>query len=169
MSCVVYCLLKSVWIQCHFVILLSPIITVVNRRLSGWIVPECRQTFRLLIQECDRNFIALPNLILFLGRLFMNPPEYMEVQGKPNQPIVLPIAAGPASGHDWILELPAGVERIEDGPQRPVDPSTRLGSAVGGYLRVTAPAGTYLITARLARPWERDRPVRVVEIQLRVE
>jgi putative addiction module killer protein len=95
-------------------------------------------------------------------------PGYRIYFGKDGDRIV-PIAAGPATGHDWILELPAGVEQIEDGPARPVDPSKRLGSAVGGYLRVTAPQGTYVITARLARPWERDRPVRVVEIQLRVE
>jgi hypothetical protein len=43
-----------------------------------------------------------------------------------------------------------------------------LGGAAGGYLQVTAPRGEHVITARLARPWEPDKPVRVVTIRLHV-
>jgi predicted secreted protein len=97
------------------------------------------------------------------------PIEYFVVQGTSGNPIELPIAAGPATGHVWKLELPHGVERIEDGPQRPVDPSTRLGGATGGNLRVKAPRGEHVITARLARPWQPDSPARVVQIRLHVD
>jgi hypothetical protein len=99
----------------------------------------------------------------------IEPSEHMDVRGMANEPIALPIAAGPATGYTWSLDVPNGVERIEDGPQRTVDPAVRLGAATGGCLRVTAPPGDYLLTARLARPWENDRPVRVVSIRLRVE
>ena len=99
----------------------------------------------------------------------MNPSEYFDVEGKAGEPITLPIAGGPATGHAWRLELPAGVTRIDDGPERKVDPSVALGGASGGYLRVTAPHGDHIVSARLARPWEPDRPVRVVEIRLHVE
>ena len=34
----------------------------------------------------------------------------------------------------------------------------------GGQVKVKAPAGRYLITARLARPWAPDQPVKTVEI-----
>lgn len=98
----------------------------------------------------------------------LNPSEYLDVEGKAGQPIALPIAAGPATGYAWSLALPEGVERTEDGPASPVDPSARLGGAAGGYLQVTAPAGEHLIIARLARPWEPDQPVRVVGIHLHV-
>ncbi len=97
------------------------------------------------------------------------PVEELSARGKAGEPIVLPIATGPATGHAWRLELPEGVQRIADGPERPVDPAARLGAAAGGYLRVTAPRGEYVIIARLARPWEADRPVRVVRIRLHVE
>ena len=81
---------------------------------------------------------------------------------------MLPIAAGPATGHSWRLDLPAGVERISDSPGRPLDPSVRLGGAEGGYLQVLAARGEYVIVARLARPWEPDNPVRIVTIRLHV-
>ena len=96
-------------------------------------------------------------------------PENITLHGIAGHPIELPIAAGPATGHVWKLELPDGVERIDDGPQRPVDPLTRLGGASGGFLRVKAVKGEYLITGRLARPWEPDKPVRVVQIHLQVD
>ncbi len=99
----------------------------------------------------------------------MDPTEYLDADGREGEPIVLPIASGPATGHTWKLELPEGVERIDDGPERNVDPSRHLGGASGGFLRVTAPRGDHLIIARLARPWEPEHPVRVVGIRLHVE
>ena len=94
--------------------------------------------------------------------------EYLDVDGKAGEAIALPIAAGPATGHSWRLDLPAGVERIDDAPGRSLDPSVRLGGAEGGYLQVKAPRGEYVILARLARPWEPDNPIRVVTIRLHV-
>jgi predicted secreted protein len=99
----------------------------------------------------------------------MDASESFDVTGKAGQPIALPIASGPATGYAWSLDLPEGVERIGDGPERMVDPSARLGGASGGYLRVTAPGGDHIIIARLARPWQPDHPVRMVEIRLHVE
>jgi|AmaraimetFIIA100_FD_contig_51_12401991_length_482_multi_4_in_0_out_0_2 predicted secreted protein len=96
-------------------------------------------------------------------------PEEMNVSGKRGEAIVLPIATGPATGHSWRLELPAGVQRIADGPARAVSPANSVGSGTGGNIRVeAAEAGNYVIEARLARPWELDRPVRVVRINLHV-
>lgn len=94
--------------------------------------------------------------------------EYLDVDGKAGQPITLPITAGPATGYSWRLDLPEGVERIDDSPARPLDPSVRLGGSASGYLQVTAPTGEHVISARLARPWEPDSPVRVVTIRLHV-
>lgn len=95
--------------------------------------------------------------------------ESFNVTGKPNEPITLPIAGGPATGFSWRLDLPAGVEQIEDGPERSAGDSARLGAATGGSLRVTATRGEHTIVARLVRPWEPDQPARVVRIQLHVE
>src|SRR5216684_3869644 len=89
-------------------------------------------------------------------------PEDLDVEGRAGEVVVLPIAVGPATGHVWRLELPDGVKRIDDGPERPLEPSERLGGASGGYLRVTAARGEHVLFARLARPWQTDRPVRVV-------
>ena len=94
--------------------------------------------------------------------------EYLNVEGKAGEPLTLPLALGPATGYAWRLDLPQGVERIEDGPPRPVDPSVQLGGAEGGHLRVIASSGEHVIVARLARPWEPDKPVRVVEIRLQI-
>jgi predicted secreted protein len=96
-------------------------------------------------------------------------PEEFNLSGVAGEPIDLPIAHGPATGYAWTLDLPEGVERIEDGPPRPIDPLTRLGAAAGGAIRVKAKRGEYHITARLARPWQPDKPVGVVEIHLKVE
>jgi predicted secreted protein len=98
----------------------------------------------------------------------MEPSECLDVEGNAGEPIGLPIANGPATGYAWQLDLPAGVVRIEDGPERQVDPSGRLGWPAGGQLRVTAPRGEHVIVARLIRPWEPDQPVRVVKICLHV-
>jgi predicted secreted protein len=81
---------------------------------------------------------------------------------------VLPITSGPATGHAWRLDFPEGVKRVEDSPERPLDPSVRLGGASAGYLQVIAPRGEHVITARLARPWEPDNPARVVIIRLNI-
>ena len=95
-------------------------------------------------------------------------PEEFEVEGVAGEPIRLPITTGPATGYAWNLELPDGVERIEDEPGQKLDPSVRLGGAEGGHLQVTATGGDHVIVARLARPWEPDQPIRVVKIQLHV-
>lgn len=42
----------------------------------------------------------------------------------------------------------------------------QLGDPAGGQVQVKAPAGHYRITARLARPWAPDQPVKTVEIDL---
>jgi predicted secreted protein len=94
--------------------------------------------------------------------------EEVEATGQADQPIGLPIWTGPATGYEWQLSLPAEVQRIEDGPARPVDPARRLGAAQGGQIRVTAPSGDHQIEARLARPWDPDHPLRVLRIRLRV-
>jgi len=95
--------------------------------------------------------------------------EKLNARGTAGEPIELPIAHGPATGYSWKLELPDGVERIEDGPQKSIDPVTRLGAAVGGAIRVMARKGEHRIHARLVRPWQPDNPARVVEIALTVE
>jgi predicted secreted protein len=94
--------------------------------------------------------------------------EQFEAAGNAGQAIALPIANGPATGYAWRLSLPQGVERIEDGPARPIDPSAELGGAAGGSLRVRAPAGDHVITAHLVRPWQPDKPVRVAIIRLHI-
>lgn len=91
------------------------------------------------------------------------------MKGKAGQPVDLPIAGGPPTGYQWRLELPEGVEQVDEGPQRQVDSATRLGDASGGFLRVKAQAGQYLITARLARPWQADQPIRIVQIRFEVD
>jgi predicted secreted protein len=90
------------------------------------------------------------------------------VKGVGGQTIELPIAGGPPTGYAWRLDLPEGVEQVQEGEQRLIDPAARLGGASGGFLRVRAPAGQYLIEARLARPWQLDQPIRVVQINLEV-
>ena len=95
--------------------------------------------------------------------------EKLNVHGTAGSPIELPISQGPVTGHSWTLNLPDGVERIDDGPQRPVDPPTKPGASIRGAIRVKARKGDYRITARLARSWQPDPPARVVEIALTVE
>ena len=98
----------------------------------------------------------------------MAEPEELEVEGVAGEPIELPIGGGPPTGYGWELELPAGVERLDDGSGREPAPEVRLGGSHGGRVRVRAPAGEHAIVARLARPWERDEPARIVRIRLRV-
>jgi predicted secreted protein len=95
-----------------------------------------------------------------------NNSEEIVVDGRSGEPITLPLATGPATGYGWILDLPDGVDRIEDTPGRDVPEGRRLGAAAGGHLQVTAPAGEYRITARFARPWEPDRTLQTVRIRL---
>lgn len=94
--------------------------------------------------------------------------EEFEATGVADEPITLPIWTGPATGYAWHLELPPGVVRIEDASGRIVDPAVRLGGAEGGALRVTAPAGEFVIEGRLARPWDLQDAARVVRIRLHV-
>ena len=95
-------------------------------------------------------------------------PEDLETMGVAGKPILLPIAHGPATGYDWELDLPAGVERTEDAPGEEPPEDVRLGGSSGSHLCVTAPPGDHVIVARLVRPWERDRPARTVRIHLYV-
>jgi predicted secreted protein len=95
--------------------------------------------------------------------------EQMNVSGRYGEAISLPIAGGPATGYSWRLELPPGLQRIADGPSRSVSPASAIGAGLGGSLRVeAADAGDYVIVARLARPWEPDRPARLIRINLHV-
>lgn len=95
-------------------------------------------------------------------------PEDATVDGIAGEPIALPISPGPATGHRWYLDLPDGVHRIDDEPGREPDEQHGMGESLGGRLRVVAPAGDHVITATLARPWERPAAVRRVRIHLHV-
>ena len=96
-------------------------------------------------------------------------PERLNVHGTEGEAIELPIAHGPATGYSWQLDLPEGVERVEDGPRRSTDPPNRPGAAAGGAVRVKAGKGTHHIHARLVRSWQPEKPSRVVDIALTVE
>jgi predicted secreted protein len=95
--------------------------------------------------------------------------DSITVKGKAGEPIDLPISDGPPTGYAWSLQLPAELTRIEDGALKVIAPERRLGSGATGAIRVIGPAGRYRIEARLARPWEPDKPARVVSIDLVVE
>lgn len=86
------------------------------------------------------------------------------LEGQAGAAIVLPLPRGPATGHEWRLTLPAGVQQIAD--STPAAAPGQLGDPAGGQVQVKAPAGHYRITARLARPWAPDQPVKTVEIDL---
>lgn len=90
--------------------------------------------------------------------------ENYDIDGTTGEPVALPLTRGPATGHRWVLDLPTGIERLEDGPG---EPGRELGGGSGAALRVRAPVGEHVIVARLVRPWESE-PVRVVRIRLRV-
>jgi inhibitor of cysteine peptidase len=91
--------------------------------------------------------------------------ETIDVRGTAGVPIELPIGPGPATGHQWTLELPAGVRRIDD--SEPVA-TGQLGDPPGSRIRVIATPGEHVIDARLARPWEAN-PVREVRLRLHVD
>ena len=91
------------------------------------------------------------------------------VHGKGGQPIDLPIAQGPPTGHVWLLQLPSGVHQIDSGPPRPIAPDRAMGAGSGAALRVEAKPGEYMIVANLVRPWEPDKIARQVRIRLLVE
>ena len=94
--------------------------------------------------------------------------EELHVEGEAGRPIELPLTTGPATGHEWTLELPAGMRRLDEGPGAPVPAGQDLGGASHASLRVQADAGTYHVVARLARPWEPDRPTRTVTLHITV-
>jgi predicted secreted protein len=95
--------------------------------------------------------------------------DEVHLAGGQHEPITLPIAEGPATGYEWQLDLPEGVRRIDDGPPRTPEPGTAVGGAVSGYLRVEVDRpGDFIVTARLARPWELDQPIRIVRIMITV-
>jgi predicted secreted protein len=98
----------------------------------------------------------------------MAEPEEFKVEGVAGVPIALPISSGPATGYDWEFDLPDGVERLEDGPQRDVPAGAHLGGAPGGQIQVMAVPGEYVITGQLVRPWSRNAPIRTVRIYLSV-
>ena len=91
------------------------------------------------------------------------------VHGHAGAAIELPITLGPATGYVWKLEMPAGVEAIDSGQARPIDPSERAGGAQGGRLRIRAVAGEHEVTARLQRPFGDSPPIRQVHIRVIVD
>ena len=94
--------------------------------------------------------------------------EKLSAHGAAGEAIELPISHGATTGYSWKLDLPEGVQRIDDGPQKGDNPSIP-GAPSGGAIRVKARKGEHRIHARLMRPWQPDQPARVVEIALTVE
>lgn len=92
--------------------------------------------------------------------------EELHVEGEAGRPIELPLTTGPATGYAWTLDLPAGVHRLDDGPGTPPPAGQDLGGASHAPLRVQAEPGTHVVVARLARPWEPDRPTRTVTLHI---
>lgn len=90
------------------------------------------------------------------------------VAGVAGEPIELPLAIGPATGYSWQLDLPEGVCRIADSQGVPAERGRELGSGRGALIRVQADAGSYLITAVLARPWDPEHPIARRQIRLEV-
>ncbi|MEI8185813.1 MAG: hypothetical protein WCG19_03855 [Chlorobiaceae bacterium] len=91
------------------------------------------------------------------------------VKGIADQVVELPIGDGPATGYSWLLDLPAGVVRIGDGPAKHVDAERGLGASASGAIRVVASKGSYRISARLVRPWEPENPAAAMVIDLIIE
>lgn len=92
--------------------------------------------------------------------------ESHAVHGAAGAAISLPLTANPATGLCWELDLPQGVLRLED----VADPvfEHHVDGAVRRQIRVQALAGDYHLIARLAHPWDKEHPVRVAEVRLRV-
>ena len=90
------------------------------------------------------------------------------MQGRSGEDIPLPLPIGAATGYEWTLDGPPGVERVGDSAPVPVDARTASGAPHGGHVQVSAPPGRHTITARLVRPWAPDAPVRIVHIELDV-
>ena len=95
--------------------------------------------------------------------------EEFELQGTAGQPVALPIGPGPATGYRWMLTMPAGIQRLEDGAGPEVPAANQLGGAVAGAIRVVVAApGDYTIEGRLVRPWDQEDIARTVRIQLHI-
>jgi predicted secreted protein len=95
--------------------------------------------------------------------------ETVAIHAKAGVPVALPVARGPATGYRWSLALPPGVTQVADTPGTPAPPGQHLGGASGAALCVVGEPGVHRITATLARPWEPDKPARIVEITLTVQ
>ena len=92
------------------------------------------------------------------------------VQGKAGKPITLQLSHGPATGYSWVLDLPAGVTLLQEGPGSPPPPGQELGSGGGGAVRVVAASkGHYRIAAKFVRPWQPDSPIATAAIDLIVD
>lgn len=95
------------------------------------------------------------------------PVEEISLSGHPHEPIILPIRDGPPTGYAWRLDLPEGLRQIEAGPLRQADPATAIGADISGALRVEADhPGDFVVTARLARPWQPDQPARIIRFTI---
>ena len=92
-----------------------------------------------------------------------------DVEGCVGQPVALPISDGPATGYAWELELPSGLSRIANGPERVVKESDRHGGSLACAIRIAAPIGRHTVTARLVRPWKPTNAVRVVVTTINVK
>lgn len=68
------------------------------------------------------------------------------------------------SGLARARQMHAIIDAVAKAPGNP--PELVMGDPAGGQVQVKAPAGRYRITARLARPWAPDQPVKTVEIDL---
>ncbi len=88
------------------------------------------------------------------------------IRGSGGEPIVLPLTVGAATGYRWQLDLPPGVQRLDD---EPVDAPVRPGADPGAHLRVQAEPGEYTVGAKLIRPWEPDKVAKSATFRLAVD
>lgn len=96
--------------------------------------------------------------------------EEFELQGKAGQPVALPIGPGPATGYTWTLNMPAGLQQLDNAAGPEVPAANQLGGAVAGAMRVVAASpGDYTIEGRLARPWDPEDVARTVRIRLHIQ
>ncbi len=91
--------------------------------------------------------------------------QVFDVAGVVGEAIELPIGGMGATGYEWQVSYPAGVDYAGETPG---DDRGGLGDPTGGRLLVrAAEPGQYELTARLARPWE-DEAIQAVVIRLTV-